>query len=87
VLPSGAVQIQISVGGGTANSPSWSASVAEDTWEHVKLSISAAGALTATLGTTALGTFTPPNALSSGRVAVGTQSAEAIFDNIFVTQP
>ena len=51
------------------------------------ISSATAGAVTATLGTTVLGTYTPPNALSSGRVAVGTQSAEAVFDNVTVTQP
>jgi len=50
-------------------------------------SFGATGALSATVGGTLLGTYTPATAVASGYVAVATQSAEAAFDNLVVTQP
>jgi hypothetical protein len=43
--------------------------------------------LSASLNGTALGTLMPGNAIASGFVGVATQSAEATFDNVVVTQP
>ena len=43
--------------------------------------------LSASINGTALGTYAPPTAVTNGYVAVATQSAEAAFDNIVVTQP
>ena len=53
-----------------------------------RLSIDATGLLSASLAGAPLGTFMPgPPLLASGFVAVATQSAEASFDDVAVTQP
>jgi hypothetical protein len=36
---------------------------------------------------TLLGTYTPATGVASGYVAVASESAEAAFDNVVVTQP
>jgi hypothetical protein len=84
---SGAIQILSRVAGVNSTSPTWATPVSVGTWLKVKLSISAAGAISAYVGTTLLGTFTPPTTLSSGFAALGTASAQAAFDNVVVTQP
>jgi hypothetical protein len=61
--------------------------VAVGTWYRLQLAVDGAGALQARIGGTLLGSFTPPAALASGRAALGTQSAQAAFDNVVVTQP
>ena len=61
--------------------------VAVGTWYTTVLSASASGVLSASLNGTSLGTFTPTTAVASGFVALATQSAEAAFDNLVVTQP
>jgi hypothetical protein len=48
---------------------------------------SASGALSASIIRTALGTYTPTTAVPGGYIALASQSAEAAFDNIVVTQP
>ncbi len=54
---------------------------------NVRVSVDAAGALSASLDGMMLGPFTPTSAIASGFVGVATQSAEATFDNVVVTQP
>lgn len=76
---------QIRTGG--TNGPLWSTTVALGTWYDVSLSVDAAGALTAYLDGTLLGTFTPSPVITSGSIAVVTQSAEAEFDNVVLTTP
>ena len=61
--------------------------IAVGTQYNVRLSVDAAGALSASLDGMILGPFTPTSAVASGFVAVATQSAEATFDNVVVTQP
>ena len=60
--------------------------VAIGTWYDVKVSVDAAGLLTAYLGNTMMGTFDPGN-VASGFGAVGTISMRAAFDNFVVTRP
>jgi len=81
------LQVQTKVNGTANNGPVWGATINTGTFLSVKLSISAAGALTGSLNGTVLGTFTPTNTVPSGFVAVTTQSAEASFDDVVVSQP
>ena len=73
--------------GAVSSGPLWTPTLAVGTWYTVVLSANAAGALSASLNGTALGTFTPTTAVPTGFVALATQSAEAAFDNVVVTQP
>jgi len=84
LTPTG-VQIKTVVGGTTGQSAVFAASVTTGTWYSVQLSLSSAGVLSASLGGTVLGTYTPA-ALTGGSAAVGTASMEAEFDNVVVTQ-
>jgi hypothetical protein len=81
------LQAQAKFGGTASNGPVWAATIAAGAVHTVKLSISAAGVLTGFLDGTTLGTFTPSGTIASGFVAVTTQSAEASFDDVVVTQP
>jgi hypothetical protein len=81
------VQAQAKLGGTTSNGPVWAATIATGAIHTVKLSINAAGALTGFLDGATLGTFTPTVTIASGFVALTTQSAEAAFDDVVVTQP
>jgi hypothetical protein len=87
IEPGVGAQIQVRNAGAVASSPVWATTVAVGTYYTVKLGLSAAGALSASVGGTLLGTYTPATAVASGYVAVATQSAEAAFDNLVVTQP
>jgi len=60
--------------------------VAIGTFYDVKVSVDAAGLLTAYLGGSMMGTYDPGN-ITSGFGAVGTISMEATFDNFVVTRP
>jgi hypothetical protein len=81
-------QFRTKVGGTNSTGPLWTTTtITTGVAYAVKISVDASGVLTATLNGTALGTFTPPTPIASGFVAVGTQSAEAQFDNVVVTQP
>jgi hypothetical protein len=77
--------VQIKTGG--VNGPVWPATVTIGTWYDTKLSVDAAGVLTAYLDGVLLGSFTPSAAIASGSVAIATQSAEAEFDNVVLTTP
>jgi hypothetical protein len=85
--PGAGAQIMVRKAGTVTSGPVWATTIAIGTYYTVKLSVSAAGALSATVGGTLLGTYTPPTAVTSGYAAVATQSAEAAFDNLVVTQP
>jgi hypothetical protein len=85
LVPTG-VQIRAVVGGSAAQSAVFPANVAIGTWYDVKISVDAAGLLTATLGSATMGTYDPGN-VASGFGAVGTISMEAAFDNFVVTRP
>jgi hypothetical protein len=87
IEPGVGAQIQVRSGGAVTSGPVWATTIAVGTYYTVTLSVTAAGALSATLGGTALGTYTPTTAVASGYVAIATQSAEAAFDNLVVTQP
>jgi hypothetical protein len=49
--------------------------------------MSASGELSAYLGGALLGSYTPSSTVMGGYVAVATQSAQAAFDAVMVTQP
>ncbi len=85
--PGSGARIQMRNAGTVTNGPLWTPSLAIGTWYTTVLSVSASGVLSASVNGTALGTFTPTTAVPSGFVAVATQSAEAAFDNLVVTQP
>lgn len=85
--PGVGVQVKVRVAGMLSSGPVWVTTIATGTWYTVKLSASGAGVLTAALRGKVLGTYTPASAPASGYVAVTTQSAEAAFDNVVVTQP
>jgi hypothetical protein len=85
--PGVGVQVKTRVSGNVSSGPVWTATIGTAAWYTVKLSAAASGALTASLGGKTLGTYTPPAPVASGYVAVATQSAEAEFDNLVVTQP
>ena len=73
--------------GTVTNGPLWTATIGTGTWYAAMLSAAASGVLTASVNGKTLGTFTPSAPVASGYVAVATQSAEAAFDNVVVTQP
>jgi hypothetical protein len=81
------LRIRMRNAGTVTNGPLWTPSLAVGTWYTTVLSASASGVLSASVNGTSLGTFTPGTAVTSGYVAVATQSAEAAFDNVVVTEP
>jgi hypothetical protein len=81
------VQIRMNAGGSPTNGPLWPAAVAIGTWYDLKLSMDTTGSLSAYLGASLLGSYTPPSAITRGYVAVATQSSQAAFDTVMVTQP
>jgi hypothetical protein len=83
----GGAQIQATVAGNLTSSAVFATPIAVGTWLRVSLAVDAAGTLSARVGGATLGTFTPTATLASGRAALGTQSAQAAFDNVLVTQP
>ena len=85
LVPNG-VQIRAVVGGTAAQSAVFTSNVAIGTWYDIKLSVDAAGLLTAYLGSSMMGTYDPGN-IASGFGAIGTISMEASFDNFVVTRP
>jgi hypothetical protein len=87
LLLSGGVQIRAVVGGNVSSSPTFTVSVQLNTWYRVELRVDAAGMLRASINGLEVGTFTPPETLAAGTVAVGTASVQAAFDDIVVTQP
>jgi hypothetical protein len=87
IEPGTGAQIAMRNAGTVTNGPLWKPTLAVGTYYTVVLSANAAGVLSASINGTALGTYTPTTAVTSGYVAIATQSAEAAFDNIVVTQP
>ncbi|HXT97489.1 MAG TPA: hypothetical protein VN853_14400 [Polyangia bacterium] len=85
--PGTGAQIKMRNAGAVSSGPLWTPTLAVGTYYTVVLSASAAGVLSASLNGTSLGAFTPATAVPSGYVALATQSAEAAFDNVVVTQP
>jgi len=85
LTPTG-VQIKTVVGGTAAASSIWASTAVTGTSYNLGLSINASGVLTATLGGTVMGTYTPAALATAGSAAVGTVSMEAEFDNVVVTQ-
>jgi hypothetical protein len=73
--------------GGSNDGPVWPTTVSIGTWYAVKLTVDASGALTAYLDGTMLGVFTPTTAIASGVIAFATQSCEAEFDDVVLTDP
>jgi hypothetical protein len=86
-LEQAGVQIRMNAGGSPTSGPLWPAALAIGTWYDVKIGTDATGSLSAYLGGSLLGSYTPPNAITSGYVAVATQSSQAAFDTVMVTQP
>ena len=87
IEPGTGAQIKMRNAGTITSGPLWTPTLAVGTWYTTVLSVNAAGVLSAKVNGTTLGTYTPPTAVASGYVAVATESAEAAFDNIVVTQP
>src|SRR6185503_15185505 len=87
LVPGTGARIRMNAGGSSTDGPLWSTAIVVGTWYDVKISMDTAGALSASLGGTPLGSYTPPSAVAGGYVAVATQSAQAAFDNVMVTQP
>ncbi len=85
--PGAGAQIKTRVAGTVTSGPVWATTLALGTWYTTKLSVNAGGALSATVGGTLLGSYTPATAVASGYVALATESAEAAFDNVVVAQP
>jgi hypothetical protein len=83
----GGARIRMNPGTSPVDGPLWPATIAAGTWDDVKLSVDATGAMSAYLNGALLGSYMPPNPIASGYVAVATQSAEAVFDTVAVTQP
>jgi hypothetical protein len=77
---------QIRVGSG-GDGPVWPTTVATGTWYTVKLTVDASNALTAYVDGTMLGVFMPSTAITSGVAAIATQSSEAEFDDVVVSEP
>ena len=84
--PSGA-RIRMNAGSSSTDGPLWPTAIATGTWYDVKISMDATGALSAYLNGTMLGSYMPPSAIAGGYVAVATQSSQAAFDTVTVTQP
>jgi len=87
IEPGTGAQIKMRNAGAVTSGPLWTPTLAVGTWYTAVLSANAAGVLSASINGTSLGTFTPTTAVPSGYVALATQSAEAAFDNVVVTQP
>jgi hypothetical protein len=86
--PGTGAQVKMRNAGAVTSGPLWTTqTLAVGTYYTVALSATAAGVLSASVNGTPLGTYTPATAVASGYVAVATQSAEAAFDNVVVTQP
>jgi hypothetical protein len=83
----GGARIRMNAGASSTDGPLWPAAIAVGTWYDVKISIDASGAISASLGGAQLGSYMPPSAVTAGYVAVATQSAQAAFDVVTVTQP
>jgi hypothetical protein len=86
LVPTG-VQIQTVVGGSAAASAVFPSTVATGTWYDVKVGVDASGVVSASLGGTVVGTYTPASAPASGYAALGTSSTKAAFDDVVVTRP
>ena len=88
LMPGMGAQLQVrsgqTVSSGSALFP---VTVTVGTQYNAQISVDGAGLLSASLDGTALGTLTAGTAVASGFVGVATQSAEATFDNVVVTQP
>jgi hypothetical protein len=87
IEPGTGAQIKLRNAGTVTSGPVWATTLAVGTWYTTELSVNAAGVLSATVSGTLLGTYTPATGVASGYVAVATESAEAAFDNVVVTQP
>jgi hypothetical protein len=81
------VGAQIKTGGSSNDGPMWPTTVSLGTWYDVKLTVDASGAFTGYVDGTMLGVFMPTTAIASGVVAVATQSSEAEFDDVVLTDP
>jgi hypothetical protein len=81
------IGLQIKTSHAPADGPIWRTGISIGIWYHLKLSVGAAGLLTAYLDGNLLGSFQPAAAITSGDVALATRSAEAAFDDVVVTSP
>jgi hypothetical protein len=88
LMPGMGAQIQVrsgqNVGSGSALFP---VTVTIGTQYDVRISVDGNNLLSASLDGMLLGTLMPGTAIASGFVGIATQSAEATFDNVVVTQP
>ena len=81
------MRVRMNAGASPTDGPLWPTAIAIGAWYDVRLSMAASGELSAYLGGTLLGSYTPTSAITGGYVAVATQSSQAAFDTVMVTQP
>jgi hypothetical protein len=88
LVPTMGAQIQVRTNQTINNSNTFSATTIAVGGSYLaRLSIDGAGTLSGSVDGVSIGTLASGTAITSGYVAVATQSAEASFDNIVVSQP
>jgi hypothetical protein len=88
LIPNSGAQLQFRSGETiNASSTLFPTTITAGSTYSVQISISAAGVLSGSVGGAAVGTLTPATAIPTGFIALGTDSAEASFDDIVVSQP
>jgi hypothetical protein len=85
--PGSGARIRMNAGSSPTDGPLWPTAITVGTWYDVKISVDASGAVTAYMNGVLLGAYMPASAITGGYVAVATQSSQAAFDTIVVTQP
>ena len=85
--PGAGARIRMNAGGSPTDGPLWPAAIAVGSWYDVKITLDATGGVSAYWNGTLLGSYMPPSAIAGGYVAIATQSAQAAFDTVMVTQP
>ena len=80
-------RIRMNAGASPVDGPLWPTAIAIGVWYDVRLGMAPSGELSAYLGGTLLGSYTPTSMITGGYVAVATQSSQAAFDTVMVTQP
>ena len=85
--PGAGARIRMNAGASPTDGPLWPAAIAVGSWYDVKIALDATGGLSAYWNGMLLGSYMPPSAIAGGYVAIATQSAQAAFDTVMVTQP
>jgi hypothetical protein len=87
LLPGMGAQLRARISGTVTMSAVLATSVTVGTPISVMLSVDTSGMLSASVGGAPVGTYAAPGVLAAGFAAVGTQNAEASFDDVVVTRP